>query len=136
MIPNMHFSTRNNFYYAWGDLDLNEIRYSKPEFKAFNAKDAKIYEPYTRRVRQKLRETTGFDNRPGCNDWYETVKLNYGVDYCDAGGRSYHYEPVPNTWGKMTDILLFWASKGVDGFRCDMAEMVPTAFWSYATANI
>lgn len=130
--PNMHFSTRNNFYYAWGDLDLNEIRQSKPEFKAFSLKDAKIYEPYT----ESPARATGndrFDNRPGCNDWYETVKLNYGVDYCDAGGRSYHYEPVPNTWGKMTDILLFWASKGVDSFRCDMAEMVPTAFWSYAT---
>ena len=130
---NMHFSTKNNFYYTWGDLDLNEVRYSKPEFKAYNAKDAKIYEPYE----ESPARATGndrFDNRPGCNDWYETVKLNYGVDYCDAGGRSYHYEPVPSTWGKMTDILLYWASKGVDGFRCDMAEMVPTAFWSYATA--
>ena len=130
---NMHFSTKNNFYYAWGDLDLNEVRRSKPEFKAYNAKDAKIYEPYE----ESPARATGndrFDNCPGCNDWYETVKLNYGVDYCDAGGRSYHYEPVPSTWGKMTDILLYWASKGVDGFRCDMAEMVPTAFWSYATA--
>ena len=74
--PNMHFSTRNNFYYAWGDLDLNEIRHSKPEFKAFSAKDAKIYEPYT----ESPARATGndrFDNRPGCNDWYETVKLNY-----------------------------------------------------------
>ena len=131
---NMHFSTKNNFYYTWGDLDLNEVRYSKPEFKAYNAKDAKIYEPYE----ESPARATGndrFDNRPGCNDWYETVKLNYGVDYCDAGGRSYHYEPVPSTWGKMTDILLYWVSKGVDGFRCDMAEMVPTAFWSWAIAK-
>ncbi len=130
--PNMHFSPDNNFYYAWGDLDLNDVRRSKPEFKAYSEKDAKIYEPYT----ESPAKATGndrFDNRPGCNDWYETVKLNYGVDYCDAGGRSYHYEPVPSTWGKMTDILLFWAGKGVDGFRCDMAEMVPTAFWAYAT---
>ena len=129
---NMHFSTRNNFYYTWGDLDLNDVRHSKPEFKAYSEKDASIYEPY----HESPAKATGndrFDNRPGCNDWYETVKLNYGIDYCDAGGRSYHYEPVPSTWGKMTDILLFWASKGVDGFRCDMAEMVPTAFWSYAT---
>ena len=129
---NMHFSTKNNFYYTWGDLDLNDVRHSKPEFKAYADKDAAIYEPYE----EKPAKATGndrFDNRPGCNDWYETVKLNYGIDYCDAGGRSYHYEPVPNTWGKMTDILLYWASKGVDGFRCDMAEMVPTAFWSYAT---
>ena len=129
---NMHFSTKNNFYYTWGDLDLNEIRQSKPEFKAYSVKDAKIYEPYA----ESPAKATGndrFDNRPGVNDWYETVKLNYGIDYCDAGGRSYHYEPVPSTWGKMTDILIYWASKGVDGFRCDMAEMVPCAFWSYAT---
>ncbi len=129
---NMHFSIKNNFYYAWGDLDLNEVRSSKPKMVPFCQKDAAIYEPY----QESPAKATGndrFDNRPGCNDWYETVKLNYGVDYCDAGGRSYHYEPVPNTWGKMTDILLYWASKGVDGFRCDMAEMVPTAFWSYAT---
>ena len=129
---NMHFSTKNNFYYAWGDLDLNDVRQSKPEFKAYAEKDAAIYESYV----ESPAKATGndrFDNRPGCNDWYETVKLNYGIDYCDAGGRSYHYEPVPSTWGKMTDILLYWASKGVDGFRCDMAEMVPTAFWSYAT---
>ncbi len=129
---NMHFSIKNNFYYTWGDLDLNEVRSSKPKMVPFCQKDAAIYEPY----QESPAKATGndrFDNRPGCNDWYETVKLNYGVDYCDAGGRSYHYEPVPNTWGKMTDILLYWASKGVDGFRCDMAEMVPTAFWSYAT---
>ena len=129
---NMHFSTQNNFYYTWGDLDLNDVRQSKPEFKAYADKDAAIYESYE----ESPAKATGndrFDNRPGRNDWYETVKLNYGIDYCDAGGRSYHYEPVPSTWGKMTDILLFWASKGVDGFRCDMAEMVPTAFWSYAT---
>ncbi len=129
---NMHFSTANNFYYTWGDLDLNEVRQSRPAFEAYSVKDAKIFEPYT----ESPAKATGndrFDNRPSVNDWYETVKLNYGIDYCDAGGRSYHYEPVPNTWGKMTDILLYWASKGVDGFRCDMAEMVPTAFWSYAT---
>ena len=129
---NMHFSIRNNFYYTWGDLDLNDVRRSKPQVIPYKEKDAAIYEPYE----ESPAKATGndrFDNRPGSNDWYETVKLNYGIDYCDAGGRSYHYEPVPNTWGKMTDILLYWASKGVDGFRCDMAEMVPTAFWSYAT---
>ncbi|HBF05943.1 MAG TPA: alpha-amlyase, partial [Prevotella sp.] len=122
----------NNFYYTWGDLDLNEVRQSRPAFTAYAAKDAKIFEPYTE-CPAKATGNDRFDNRPSVNDWYETVKLNYGIDYCDAGGRSYHYEPVPNTWGKMTDILLYWAGKGVDGFRCDMAEMVPTAFWSYAT---
>jgi len=129
---NMHFSTKNNFYYTWGDLDLNDVRHAHPEIKPFHEKDAAIYESYEE-CPAKATGNDRFDNRPSVNDWYETVKLNYGIDYCDAGGRSYHYEPIPSTWGKMTDILLYWASKGVDGFRCDMAEMVPTAFWSYAT---
>ena len=68
------------------------------------------------------------------NDWYETVKLNYGVDY--YAGRVGHFNPIPNTWSKMTDILLFWARKGVDGFRCDMAEMVPADFWRWATDKV
>lgn len=118
---NMHFSTNNNFYYTWGPLDLGYIKDGETSYKEDPAK------------------ATGndrFDNRPGCNDWYETVKLNYGIDYCDAGGRSTHFEPTPDTWRKMVDILLFWASKGVDGFRCDMAEMVPSAFWTYATTRV
>ena len=77
-----------------------------------------------------------FDNCPGPNDWYETVKLNYGIDYCDAGGRSEHFSPIPDTWSKMTNILLFWAAKGVDAFRCDMAEMVPPQFWAWATDKV
>ena len=56
-----------------------------------------------------------FSTCPGQNDWYETVKLNYGVDY--VNGRTLHFDPVPNTWAKMLDILLFWAEKGIDGFQ-------------------
>lgn len=66
-----------------------------------------------------------FDAHPGVNDWYETCKLNYG-------GMS----PQSSTWRKMTDILLFWASQGVDAFRCDMAEMVPVQFWEHAIATV
>lgn len=71
---------------------------------------------------------------PTKNDWYETIKLNYGVDYMN--GRMQYFHPLPSTWLKMTDILLFWAKKGVDAFRCDMAEMVPAEFWAYATAAV
>ena len=74
-----------------------------------------------------------FSAWPSVNDWYDTVKLNYGVDY--ASGRTY-FEPRPRTWGMMLDVLLCWASKGVDGFRCDMAEMVPVQFWHWAIAEV
>ncbi len=70
---------------------------------------------------------------PGANDWYETVKLNYGVDYSN---HTEHFYPVPDTWFKMLHILRFWASKGVDGFRCDMAFMVPLQFWHWAVPQV
>lgn len=69
----------------------------------------------------------------GRNDWYETVKLNYGHDY---GDNSDHFEPTPDTWLKMLHILRFWASKGIDGFRCDMVFMVPLAFWHWAIPQV
>ena len=69
----------------------------------------------------------------GKNDWYETVKLNYGFD---PGDWSSHYDPVPDTWLKMLHILRFWASKGVDGFRCDMVFMVPQEFWHWAIPQV
>ena len=126
----MHFSPKNNFYYCWGQpLDLSDLPKPEGELDLFAQKD---YEECPARA-------TGndqFSPRPNRNDWYETVKLNYGIDYCDAGGRSEHFSPIPNTWSKMTDILLFWAKKGIDAFRCDMAEMVPAAFWYWATDKV
>ena len=129
---NMHFSTHNNFYYCWGQpLDLSDVRGTMCEVRcARNEEDV-----YTE-VPAKATGNDQFSCRPNRNDWYETVKLNYGIDYCDAGGRSEHFDPIPNTWSKMTDILLFWAAKGIDAFRCDMAEMVPAAFWAWATDKV
>ena len=70
---------------------------------------------------------------PGVNDWYETVKLNYGYD---PGNGFQATDPVPDTWLKMLSILRFWASKGVDGFRCDMVFMVPQVFWHWAIPQV
>ena len=115
----MGFDPQNNFYYCPGQRFM-------PYFDLYGGEP----EPYL----EEPAKATGndhFDNAPGQNDWYETVKLNYGVDY--YAGRVGHFDPMPDTWKKMTDILLFWAKKGVDGFRCDMAEMVPAEFWAYAT---
>ncbi len=75
-----------------------------------------------------------FTPSPDRNDWYETVKLNYGIDYC--GGSGCHFDPVPSTWSKMLHILRYWAKKGVDGFRCDMAHMVPIEFWHWAIPQV
>lgn len=66
-------------------------------------------------------------------DWYETVKLNYGKDYGDG---SEHYDLLPDTWLKMLNILRYWASLGVDGFRCDMVFMVPLPFWHWVIPEV
>ncbi len=123
-----HFDAQNNFYYCPGEsLDLHAVNTPVAQ---------KLGLPPYEETPAKCTGNDRFDSHPQQNDWYETVKLNYGVDYTDAGGRSYHYDPVPDTWKKMTDILLFWASKGINGFRCDMAEMVPHEFWKYATDKV
>lgn len=75
-----------------------------------------------------------FTEFPTVFDWYETVKLNYGVDFQNE--RRTHFIPVPSTWLKMKDILMFWASKKIDGFRCDMAEMVPIEFWKWVIPQV
>jgi glycosidase len=91
--------------------------------------------------------------KPDINDWYETVKINYGIrpdgskdfDELPAGYDKKDYKAhfafwknksVPNSWIKFRDIALYWTAKGVDGFRYDMAEMVPYEFWSYMNSSI
>lgn len=116
------FSPNNNFYYIPGQAlggDLN------------------LYDAEAGRYEEMPAKATGnnrFDATPNVNDWYETVKLNYGVDY--IGNTGCHFDPIPDTWHKMKDILLFWAARGIDGFRCDMAEMVPCEFWGWAIPQV
>ena len=120
--PQQGFNPQNNFYYCPGE------RFT-PYFDLYQGEK----EPYL----EEPAKATGndhFDNAPSKTDWYETVKLNYGVDY--YAGRIGYFDPIPDTWYKMTEILLFWASKGVDAFRCDMAEMVPAEFWRFSTKTV
>lgn len=115
--PDWAFSPLNNFYYIPGQKFA-------PHF------DIQEYKEYPARA-------TGndcFTASPSINDWYETVKLNYGVFY--QGGGEKQFTPIPDTWHKMLHILLFWANKQVDGFRCDMAEMVPVEFWAWAIEQV
>lgn len=112
------FSTQNNFYYKPGE-SLHATDF-----------DIRGYWEYPARA-------TGndvFSAWVSRNDWYETIKLNYGVDY--QNGHQCHFDPIPSTWNKMLDVLLFWSGKGVDAFRCDMAEMVPVEFWGWAIRKV
>ena len=75
---------------------------------------------------------------PHLNDWYETVKLNYGFDFTDPSKSVREYpnawtpeKAIPDTWLKMDRVIEHWQSMGVDGFRCDMSHMVPPEFWSW-----
>ena len=108
----LFFSPKNNFYYLPGTTLGGEVD----------------WQDYTE-IPARATGNNRFDAYPSRNDWYETVKLNYGVNYLE--GERTDFYPFPSTWLKMRDILLFWAKKGVDGFRCDMAEMVPFHFWGW-----
>lgn len=115
--PAWAFSPLNNFYYCPGEgftPDFDIAGYS--EFPA------------------KATGNDCFTPHPTRNDWYETVKLNYGVFY--QGGGEKQFSPIPDTWTKMRDILLFWAGKHIDAFRVDMAEMVPVEFFAWAIAQV
>ena len=118
--PALAFSLSNNFYYLPGTT--LELPRQSPELPRYSEQPARA---------------TGndcFSPSPSINDWYETIKLNYGIDYLGATGL--HTEPIPSTWLKMRDILRYWAAKGVDGFRCDMAELVPEAFWGWCLPQL
>lgn len=110
------FSPQNNFYYI--PRQLFQPQFPIGDYTEFPAKAS---------------GNDCFNAFPSHNDWYETVKLNYGVDYGDG---SRHFDPVPSTWFKMLHILRYWASKGIDGFRCDMVFMVPLEFWEWAIPQV
>lgn len=116
----LFFGRDNNFYYIPRQLfspniDLGEWPGAYVEFPA------------------KASGNDCFNAFPGPNDWYETVKLNYGVDYGDG---SRHFDPIPDTWMKMLAIMRFWAARKIDGLRCDMAFMVPREFWMWAIPQV
>ena len=116
----MFFAPTNNFYYIPGHpfaptVDMGSGENAYHEFPA------------------KASGNDCFTASPGVYDWYDTVKLNYGIDPAN-GWR--HFNPIPPTWRKMLHILLYWSDKGVDGFRCDMAHMVPLEFWQWAIPQV
>jgi len=145
------YHVNNNFYYNPGEVFKVPVWKNgyKPLGKEnYTLKDSKFLE--------NPAKWTGNGSRlsqPDINDWYETVKVNYGVspegrkdfDELPEGFENEDYEKhfdfwknktVPNSWIKFRDIALYWTEMGIDGFRYDMAEMVPVEFWSFMNTSI
>ncbi len=145
------YDRNNNFYY------ILEEKFQVPEWK----------EGYLPLGGEKIEENFGMYKefptkwtgngaraaQPNFYDWYETVKINYGIrpdgtkdfdllpEEFDKIGFEAHFDfwhdkSIPDSWKKFKDIALFWLDKGIDGFRYDMVEMVPVEFWSYLNSNI
>jgi glycosidase len=121
------FSSANNFYYLPGQ------QFISPDQDPLHHHADSASVPKLKEFPAKVTGSGSLTATPDINDWYETVKLNYGYNVFDG---SAHFNPIPATWHQMLDILLFWAEKGVDGFRCDMAHLVPVAFWNWAIGRV
>ena len=147
----IEYGKNNNFYYIPGQ-----------DFKAPNWQNN--YQPLggeqnvlaDGKFEEKPAKWTGNGSRlaqPDFYDWYETVKINYGIkpdgskdfdelpsEYVSKDYKAHvafwEGKEVPDSWNKFRDIALYWLDKGVDGFRYDMAEMVPVEFWSYMNSAI
>jgi glycosidase len=123
------FDPDNNFYYLPGESFQPPPGYVPLGADSFPTKDGKFDETPT-----KATGNDKFASGPAVDDWFESVKLNYGVDI--QNNRKAHFDPIPNTWMKMKAILNFWAEMKIDGFRCDMAEMVPVEFWQWVIPQV
>jgi len=147
----VQYHVNNNFYYNPGEA------FQVPEWKnGYQPLGGEDHPLADGQFEEKPAKWTGNGSRasqPDMNDWYETVKVNYGVrpdgqkdfDTLPQGFENEDYKKhfefwkdktVPDSWVKFKDIALYWIDKGVDGFRFDMAEMVPVEFWSYMNSAI
>jgi len=123
------FKANNNFYYLPSESFRVPAEAQQQARFLYPGKDGRYEENPA-----KVTGNDQFTSSPGINEWFETVKLNYGLDV--QQNRATHFDPIPNTWIKMRDILIFWANKKVDGFRCDVAEMVPVEFWNWVIPQV
>jgi len=146
----VEYKKDNNFYY------IPNSKFEVPtdaNYKPLNGEKHPLIDGKFKEIPAKWTGNGSRKVKPESNDWYETVKINYGVkpdgakdfeslpDGFNLKGHQLHFDfwknkKVPNSWMKFRDIALYWIDKGVDGFRYDMAEMVPVEFWSYMNSSI
>ncbi|NCP52432.1 MAG: alpha-amylase [Flavobacteriales bacterium] len=145
------YHVNNNFYYNPGEAF--KVPEGLKDFKPLGGENHPLNDGAFQENPAKWTGNGSRASQPDINDWYETVKINYGVspngkkdfDELPEGFENEDYtkhfefwnnKTVPNSWIKFRDIALYWLDFGVDGFRFDMAEMVPVEFWSYMNASI
>jgi glycosidase len=146
----IEYKRDNNFYYIPGvpfQVPLSDT------YKPLNGEKNPLIDGQFKENPAKWTGNGSRLARPDSNDWYETVKINYGIrpdgskDFPELPegfgnkGIQEHFDfwkdkDVPDSWKKFRDIALYWTDKGIDGFRYDMAEMVPYEFWSYMNSAI
>ncbi|NAS12754.1 alpha-amylase [Flavobacteriaceae bacterium R33] len=145
------YSRDNNFYY------IPDSAFKIPQWEnGYLPLGGEAHPKVDGKFQEVPAKWTGNGSRlaqPHFNDWYETVKINYGVtpegtaefeilpeEYTSMDYKEHHAfwsdKQVPDSWIKFKDIALYWLDMGVDGFRFDMAEMVPVEFWSYMNSAI
>ena len=107
---NLHWSPENDFFYYPGEA----LKMPVPPTEGWGNYDE---------FPAKATGNNCYRANPGVNDWYETIKINYGDTHS-------------STWDKMADIIDFWVSMGVDGFRCDMVELVPLNFFKWLIERV
>lgn len=146
----VEYKRDNNFYYIPGKAF--EVPTSDT-YKPLNGEKNPLSDGKFTEFPAKWTGNGSREAKPDINDWYETVKVNYGIkpdgskdfpelpEGFDKKEYKAHFEfwqgkDVPSSWKKFRDIALYWTAKGVDGFRYDMAEMVPYEFWSYMNSAI
>lgn len=147
----VEYAKHNNFYYIPGQP------FSVPEwrdgYQVLGGEDHALADGHFEENPAKWTGNGSRSPQPDMNDWYEAVKVNFGIkpdgskdfEKLPSGFENEPYQmhynfwkekDVPDSWKKFRDIALYWIDKGVDGFRYDMAEMVPVEFWSYMNSSI
>jgi glycosidase len=141
----------NNFYYIPGQPF--QVPAWRDGYQVLGGEDHSQADGYFKEDPAKWTGNGSRSPQPDMNDWYEAVKVNFGVkpdgsydfdtlpeDYAQKSFADHldfwKDKEVPDSWKKFRDIALYWLDKGVDGFRYDMAEMVPVEFWSYMNSSI
>mgnify|MGYP005850319483 CR=1 FL=1 len=145
------YAVNNNFYY--NPEEAFEVPGWKNDYEPLGGENHPLADGYFKESPAKWTGNGSRASQPNMNDWYETVKVNYGIspdgqkdfEELPKGFETKNYKThfdfwkdktLPDSWLKFKDIALYWIDLGVDGFRFDMAEMVPVEFWSYLNSNI